>query len=58
MDSNKYVLILDSEMRPSARKLFGRREFIFQRLSIARLATETFEDHGINVLDCLLIHPI
>lgn len=55
MDSKKYVLILDNEMRPSVRKLFGRRECIFQQDNdpkhTSKLATEYFEDHEIDVLD-------
>jgi transposase len=47
MDSKKYVLILDNEMRPSVTKLFGRGNYIFQQDNDPK----HFEDYGIDVLD-------
>jgi transposase len=55
MDAHLYNIILDNQMRPSATKLFRRREWIFQQDNdpkhTARATQEFFEDYNVDVLE-------
>eukprot|EP00597_Dinobryon_sp_UTEXLB2267_P013040 CAMPEP_0170120710 /NCGR_PEP_ID=MMETSP0020_2-20130122/15347_1 /TAXON_ID=98059 /ORGANISM="Dinobryon sp., Strain UTEXLB2267" /LENGTH=319 /DNA_ID=CAMNT_0010350711 /DNA_START=8 /DNA_END=964 /DNA_ORIENTATION=- len=55
MDSKVYTKILDNELKPSVRRLFKRKPYIFQQDNDpkhkSKWTTEYLEDHDINVMD-------